>query len=1403
MDYDHDEQRNSRGSGPRIIQRNADGFFAPPGASTPDQSQSGRSSNSGGSVGGGGRQRSLSTGRSDGSGGIKVGQAEMSYISASTSSAQAVTRSSSRTGSYSDVGSNVSSIERRQPSAPPMPRIPEQVDRKTSSNMSLDERLALRQREREEREGSGPRNITPVEYRQQVGGMAGVPPPASASGGYRAAVRKESDENMNGSASGGTPPRPYSRNRGRTPEPGQWQADPDPPPMPTQNLEPVDEKIIVPDYVTALIRTLRSDKTKTATPDDFLTRDGYAQWMETVRDEFQFVIAELLRGRYLLGPQAVKGDITKPKRARIDAKLKFKVLRAKGLCAKEGKARDAFCCIEVGTIPFPDPNPYKKVKDKDKEMFLTEAVEGSNNPEWNEHMIVQARSITDKVLLSVWDKKKDYFLGMVSIPVYDLVQASQRDKGVVGRRYTLGPRPGRKDKYVGGDIFIEAMITDAEPEDIESPSSRNPTEFLTQQIYNCHVNLRVMYKTLLRACLVLDVNTMGNEVTETTTELLGEESKALLKVFGRMWNIGDAFMVIANLEMLFIMYKEFQLPTGSLLTAYEVLYDAMKYNRNWLSRHEKPMLVELLDDMHLYYKQQVSNYKDHFPKNTPRRALETTILMLRMIHKNTTFRESHPDLPESFREELRKIMMEASIARFQKHRQLSLPLSDDDSEAVIGGISQLADMLVDDIEVDVKHFTKPFEKEVDIAMLTADSFLKYFVIELENNSETFASDESVEYSKSMFELYKKVKNMEKQLNKMLPSIKADLNVERWFAPFVMKWLEHLSERTAIWVNNAIAADRFEPVTDGHLNQDGDPPLYSSSITDLFTAVYSELEFLVELGWSNAVQNASFFQRFAQTVNRAIEQYCDAMGTGEIKEKDGGGSSASGAGAIASLTARELLAPLMSQSKQIREVTVQSCVKLSNIEYADTKLEQMYSDMNVATLTKTQRNYRQSMAPAARRGQERYTSRMTSGISSVLSSSSTEDAVSGTFKIQLAFGENLKPSSARTGLASPYIAIKVPDGTVKSPDSAIVDQPVSALVKVSPIKKAGIVDPSQSIVLRGRDCELARSRYVADTVNPAWDEAFQVMLPPVTRLEIIAYSRNLMMSDEELGRASINLSATSALKAALLDHMTHDVWVELEPQGRVLLRLTLEAEEEDVEFWFRRSKERMGRTKNDFVRALCSRIAPVAKDIISKALKAHEAAPLPPNTNLSRLAQMTGMAATQYTDKTVSGASIDVKVPPHEAEQAISPLTDYLNKNLETLAVNLSTKMAQDVIMATWHEALNVIDSVMIPPLYGAIERDRRFLNKRQLSVAETCLRVLRDFFHADGEGLGLPIRVLETTRYIQVQTLIQVYMNDSARIKREYELSLLKGQEKMYLLRLMRVRVECDGWEKKTEDKIC
>lgn len=87
-------------------------------------------------------------------------------------------------------------------------------------------------------------------------------------------------------------------------------------------------------------------------------------------------------------------------------------------------------------------------------------------------------------------------------------------------------------------------------------------------------------------------------------------------------------------------------------------------------------------------------------------------------------------------------------------------------------------------------------------------------------------------------------------------------IEDWFAPFMYKWLAKLSEKTIVWVEEAIKADPFEPAAD---TKRGEIPSHSSSITDVFSAIYSELELINNLQWSDPVQNAEFFSAFSKVL----------------------------------------------------------------------------------------------------------------------------------------------------------------------------------------------------------------------------------------------------------------------------------------------------------------------------------------------------------------------------------------------------------------------------------------------------------------------------------------------------------------------------------------------------------
>lgn len=279
---------------------------------------------------------------------------------------------------------------------------------------------------------------------------------------------------------------------------------------------------------------------------------------------------------------------------------------------------------------------------------------------------------------------------------------------------------------------------------------------------------------------------------------------------------------------------------------------------------------------------QVTKYKEVFPNNHPPGELEATILILRMVHRFPLFKKANPKLPESFREILKTLLAETCIVRFQKFKEITTPFDESDIEAVIGGITKLADMVADEIHVDFKHFQKSFAQELDIARLTTEILLKYFILTLEDTTEILSSQQAVnEASQGMLDLYRKVRALNNNYAKLVPGLStsssgAAFNVEGWFSPFIYKWLNQLTENTIKWVAAAVKSDQFNP----HQDEEMEDPPHSESITDLFTVVYSELEFITDLEWSNQVQTAQFFQMFAKTLHAAIDHYCTL-----ILEKD--------------------------------------------------------------------------------------------------------------------------------------------------------------------------------------------------------------------------------------------------------------------------------------------------------------------------------------------------------------------------------------------------------------------------------------------------------------------------------------------------------------------------------------
>lgn len=56
-----------------------------------------------------------------------------------------------------------------------------------------------------------------------------------------------------------------------------------------------------------------------------------------------------------------------------------------------------------------------------------------------------------------------------------------------------------------------------------------------------------------------------------------------------------------------------------------------------------------------------------------------------------------------------------------------------------------------------------------------------------------------------------------------------------------------------------------------------------------------------------------------------------------------------------------------------------------------------------------------------------------------------------------------------------------------------------------------------------------------------------------------------------------------------DFLTHDLWLDLDSQGRILLRISMEGEKDDPQFYFGRAFRSLKRAESDMVRVFIDKV----------------------------------------------------------------------------------------------------------------------------------------------------------------------------------------------------------------------
>src|SRR4051795_9381333 len=101
---------------------------------------------------------------------------------------------------------------------------------------------------------------------------------------------------------------------------------------------------------------------------------------------------------------------------------------------------------------------------------------------------------------------------------------------------------------------------------------------------------------------------------------------------------------------------------------------------------------------------------------------------------------------------------------------------------------------------------------------------------------------------------------------------------------------------------------------------------------------------------------------------------------------------------------------------------------------------------------------------------------------------------------------------------------------------------------------GFSDP-YCVLTDEKGTTLVQTRVIYETLNPRWDEAFDITIEASDKMRwlgVTVWDRDQVGSDDVCGKAYIKLDPSY-----FNDYVAHDVWLDLDPHGRILLRISME------------------------------------------------------------------------------------------------------------------------------------------------------------------------------------------------------------------------------------------------------
>ncbi|KAJ5605100.1 hypothetical protein N7510_010254 [Penicillium lagena] len=284
--------------------------------------------------------------------------------------------------------------------------------------------------------------------------------------------------------------------------------------------------------------------------------------------------------------------------------------------------------------------------------------------------------------------------------------------------------------------------------------------------------------------------------------------------------------------------------------------------------------------------------------------------------------------------------------------------------------------------------------------------------------------------------------------------------------------------------------------------------------------------------------------------------------------------------------------------------------------------------------------------------------------------------------------------------------------------------------------------------------ITKTRIIYNNLNPRWEDAVDITTQGPLNIIATIWDWDAVGDHDYVGRTSIKLDPLH-----FSDFLPREYWLDLDTQGRLLLRVSMEGERDDIQFYFGKAFRTLKRTERDMTRKITEKLSAYINYSLSR------------RTLKSLLSR--GISSTVSNFLNRNRAQTTTVAPSQtDIENALTPLFNYFNDNFAIMNKTLTSEAMRMVMARLWKEVLATIESLLVPPLSDKPSHQKP-LTVQEVDIVSRWLVLLLNFFNAvdeeTGDANGVPIDVLKSPKYHEIQSLNFFYFEPTDNLIRTSE----------------------------------